>query len=295
MLALVAAALVLDPLMLPIVGPETVEVGVGWTSTATGSPASPADVARAAEGKRFVFIGESHDQLAHHQAQADVVRALAAAGRKPVVLLEMLPYTLDSNALGDWQALSDAELQAKLDWQTHWGMDFALYKPVFDAARAVGARFRGVNVPRSTVRTISRQGLDALTAEQLTPIGWASAEDAQADLTHEGHRQVFEALMGGHPLSGPGMDRVYAAQVAWDVAMAHQGELALAGLGADYVGVYIVGSGHMLHGVGIQARLTPATPVLNVLCIDLTEPREVSVGVADYTLGVQRPVEADPS
>src|SRR5262245_29231366 len=79
-----------DPMRLPIGRPGTVRARTDRiVDTSTGREVDIAAIVAASEGHRFVYLGESHDRAKHHRMQADVIEALAAAGRDLVVGFEM--------------------------------------------------------------------------------------------------------------------------------------------------------------------------------------------------------------
>src|SRR4051812_23585684 len=86
--------------------------------TRSGKAATVDDIAKAAEGKRFVFLGENHATTLHQQMEADVIEALVKRGRNVVVGLEM--YTRPKQEfLDQWSAgsVEEADFLEKSDWK----------------------------------------------------------------------------------------------------------------------------------------------------------------------------------
>lgn len=210
----------------------------------------------AARETRVLLIGEQHDQLAHHKLQGEVIRLLADAGFQVTVGMEMLNFQqqdlVTREALASWYAgeWSDDQFAEAIDWGGQWGMDFSLYAPVFHAARDTGSGLLAINVPREWVRTISREGFDQLPSEARD---WTGPLDLEAGF----HRQVFNALIGGHPMAGEGGERFYSAQVFWDVAMARASHewLSAPDREENEILVIIAGNGHVMYNQGINLRL----------------------------------------
>lgn len=269
-----------NPHRLPIGPAGEVVVAPGYTDMSTGKRSELGAVVRAAEGHRFVILGESHDDPNHHQMQAEVIRALAAAGRDVVVGLEMFTRPKQSSlapwTLGRW---TEVEFIAKSGWKTEWGFDFALYRPVFQAVRDLRLPMVALNVPRDWVRAVGRGGPEALTPEQKRELPDLYLDNAD-------HKRMFEALIGGHPLAGDASRRMYAAQVLWDEGMADTAlkYFASRAAGPNTVMVILAGSGHAMYEQGINWRITRRTgePVLTVVAIASDEPVPVSRGIADY-------------
>lgn len=76
---------------------------------------------------QIVFLGEVHDNPAHHERQAKWVAALAPTA----VVYEML--TAEQAGRVD-PNLDEAALSTQLDWDASGWPDFAMYYPIFEAA-----------------------------------------------------------------------------------------------------------------------------------------------------------------
>jgi len=285
--ALLLTGLQADPYLLDLGTPGQVDVGPGLTNARTGRPAGLVDVVRAAEGKRFVLVGESHDQMAHHETQAQIIHALVAAGRDVAVGFEM--FTRDNqSSLAPWTRgmWSRDEFIEKSNWESQWGFDFSLYEPIFDAVREHGLPMLALNVPRDWVRQVGREGPSVLTPEQRE---WVP----DLYLHNERHRTVFDAMMGGHPMTGAQAENTYAAMVVWDEGMANSAlDYMDSRLSRKAVMVIVVGSGHVMYGQGISYRIGRRTgeECVNVICITAEAGRAVSRGLADFVF-VSRPAD----
>lgn len=256
------------------------QVQSGLADLRSGKAATLNDIVRAAEGKRFVLVGESHDDLNHHQMQADIIKALSASGRYVAVGMEMFTRDNQRNVTpfsrGIW---SDEQFIEKSNWKTQWGFDFNLYKPVFDAVRELKSPLYALNIPRDWVREIGRQGVSAVTSAREP---WVP--NLKNKLGNQNHKAVFSGLMGGHPMSGPQADNVYAAQVSWDVGMANSAIHAMADKFSDnWVMVIVVGSGHVMYDQGVNYRLKEfGADSMSVVCIEGAPDNQVSRGLGDF-------------
>jgi uncharacterized iron-regulated protein len=152
-----------------------------------------------------------------------------------------------------------------------------------------------LNVPRDWVRAVGRGGPSALPEE-------AAGQIPRLDLSNKQHRSVFDAMMGGHPMTGSQGENVYAAQVLWDTAMA---DSALKYLESHpphskTVVVVIAGSGHVVYGQGINYRVWQRTGERG-LTVTMAESRpeqdpaglKVSRGLGDFVF-VTPPVPRGP-
>lgn len=268
-----------NPWQLAIGRPGQITAPPGLTDLRTGEPATLDDLVRASADVRFILVGESHDNAAHHQFQADVLRALAATPRPLLVGFEQFtfPRQRDLNAwtLGEQ---TEEEFITASQWKTEWGFDFGLYRPIFQAVRDHRLPMVALNVPRTWVRAVGRGGVEALPPEaygQVPPL----------ELEQKNHLAVFQSLIGGHPLEGVPGRRMYTAQVLWDEAMADRALRAFARRpGTRAAMVILAGNGHVMYDQGIGLRLTRRTGerVLTIVCLDKDAPSDVARGLADF-------------
>lgn len=291
-IGLFVAAQDATPYTLPIGRPGTSIVESGRiTSLPAGTPASPDDVAKAADGKQFVFLGEQHATAPHQAMQASLIEALVRRGRHVVVGLEMFQRPKQS-FLDDFVAgkLSESDFLSSADWKGQWGYDFSYYRPVFDAARRHKLPILGLNVPRDWVRAVGRGGLAGLPeeAKPQLPAPWETNVPE--------HRKVFESLMGGHPVEGPQMENMLAAQTLWDVGMADTAAKYLEGHKRDrkLVIVIIAGSGHVMYGQGINLRLANRglDKGITLVMTESSTPMSVSNGLGDFVYVSPEPRKA---
>lgn len=113
-----------------------------------------ANIAAASEyaGRDVLFLGEVHDNPAHHATQARIVTEVAPKA----IVFEML--TEDQAARVTPKLVADAAaLEAALEWADSGWPDFSLYYPVFAAAPQ--ATIRGAAVPRDEARKIMEMDL----------------------------------------------------------------------------------------------------------------------------------------
>lgn len=231
-----------------------------------GRPTSLSEAAKSLLHSKFVVIGESHDHPEHHLAQAAIIRELHRQGASVIVGMEMFDRTkqfaLDEFSLG---RLSDEEFVERSAWKTQWGFDFNLYKPIFDAVRQHRLRLVALNVPRTTVSKVGREGWSALTEDERMGI-------PDPDLTNGEHRQLFAALMAGHPPTGDRGERIYSAQVLWDTGMADSALKYWERTPKTDRTIFaiIAGNGHAMYGLGINLRLAMRTneKISTVVCLE---------------------------
>jgi len=279
---LLAVAIAVDPYLLKIGTPGTVQsVPNQIVETRSGRVVGIEAVAAAADGMQYVYLAESHNNPDHHVMQAAAIEALVARGRNVIVGMEMFTRPVQEQlnpwTLGWWD---EATFIEQSDWKKQWGFDYNLYKPIFDSVRKHRLPLVALNVPRDWVRAVGRGGFAALTAEQKKEL----PDDLYLGNTN--HKQVFEGLMGGHPMTGTQGENIYAAQVLWDEGMADTALKVMADKGGspNTVMVIVAGSGHVMYEQGINYRIKRRTGAdgITLMMIDGTEARPVTRGIGQF-------------
>jgi uncharacterized iron-regulated protein len=137
-----------------------------------------------------------------------------------------------------------------------------------------------LNAPREWVKTVARQGIQALSEDQKSQL------PKEIDLGWKEHRQLFDAMIGGHPMGGPTGDNMYAAQVLWDVTMA---DSALkywdrTPRNSKTVIVIVAGVGHLMYSLGINGRIAKRTGEkgITVTMVEASDKVKVSRGIGDF-------------
>lgn len=229
-------------------------------------------------GFEVVCLGERHDSPQHHYAQRRSIEELAkraAAAKRPLAVgLEMFqtPYQGPLSAYVSG-SLPEAAFLRDSEYDQRWGFDFALYRPLLEAAREYRLPALALNAPRELTRKIGRSGLRALDAAEQKQLPELDLESAE-------HRAYFTEAMAEHPMpeGGPQLDDMYAVQVVWDETMADTGARWLASSAAGSQLVIVAGSGHC-HRTAIPGRISrrihaPALSVIAVLESTLSELEE---------------------
>jgi uncharacterized iron-regulated protein len=248
-------------------------------------------------GADFVLLGEQHDNPDHHRLQAWIVRALAAAGRRPAVAFEMLS-TDQAPALGRHLAAAPTDaagLGPAVDWSRGGWPDWQDYQPIAEAALAAGLPIVAASLPPATARALARGepgALDPALAARHALDGPAppAVEAAMAAEIRESHcGQAPERLV-------PGM---ILAQRARD---AHMGDVLAATGGA----VLIAGAGHVRTDRGVPAYLRtrrPGAAIASLAFVEVTADRPEPADYAarfggslpfDYLWFTPRADETDP-
>jgi aminopeptidase N len=203
-----------------------------------------------------VCFGETHDNRAHHLAQARAADELAARARSagvPFALgFEMFqtPFqsALTGFALG---SLDEAALLLDSEYATRWGYDIALYRPLLDLVREYQLPALALNAPAELTRKIAAGGLDGLNAEERASLPELALNDAE-------HRAYVSAQLGTFHSGEASLDNAYTVQVVWDETMAETASEWLSSDGEAARLLIIAGLGHC-HRSAIPARITRRT------------------------------------
>ncbi|PYQ67088.1 MAG: hypothetical protein DMF53_02355 [Acidobacteria bacterium] len=253
----------------------------GVTDTRTGEVLTPAELPKRLAGARLVLVGESHTDMDYHRCELRVLQELVRAGRPVLVGLEMYPYP-EQRFLDGWvdgQLTEEAFLQASR-WYENWGYNWLYYRDIFLFAR--------------------EHKLRMFTLKEAAHI------PTDVDTSSPEHRTLFKSFFaGGGDAMHSGMsdaqwDAMIAAQSTWDATMAFHAVKALQDHGGkDAVMVVLVGSGHVVYGLGIQyqaarhfqGKIATVVPV-NVRDQGGHEVKTVQASYADFVWGL--PAQTDP-
>ena len=234
---------------------------------------------------RVVHVGELHDQAAHHAFQAKVLAALAEKTDTPLALgLEMFftPFqpALDAYVAGE---IDEKTMLERTEWATRWGFGWEMYAPMIRLCREKKLPVIALNAPKEITRTVSRQGLDALTPEQKASL-------PPLDMTDGAHRAFVKAATGGHghEMKADAFERMYTAMVIWDETMSSNVAAWLEKAGPGSRMVVVAGNGHIADRYGVPARAArkskaPYATIVQEVRRGQTE-RRTDTTYADFTV-----------
>lgn len=199
---------------------------------------------------QVVFVGERHDNAAHHEIQARLVNALHAKHPNLSVGMEMFDHRYDP-VLAQWTAgeLDREAFIQKTHWyvfRAGWGFDFDLYAPIFETVQANNIRLVGLNVPGWIPSKISKSGLANLLPDERRLVA------ESVDTENAEHRAYVEGVFSANPHhQAASFDFFYEAQCAWEDTMAAS---IVRKLGAGPM-VVMIGNGHIIRKFGVPDRV----------------------------------------
>ncbi len=226
---------------------------------------------------RLVFVGELHDQPAHHDAQLRVIRAFHESDRPVAVGLEM--FRAESQPLLDrWVRGALSLEEFLLAYYDNWNFPWVYYREIFLYAREHGIPLVGLNVPEATIRQVARGGFASLSAEEA---GELPAVRCEVDAAYE---DFIRRALGMHGQEGRTFRNFCEAQLLWDTAMAAN-LVRFLEANPDHSVVVVTGSGHAWRR-GIPEQVSRIRPFsTRVVVPELPRRLErawATAGEADY-------------
>jgi len=223
-------------------------------------------VPQGARDADVAFLGEQHDNPAHHRLQAAWVAELSPMA----IVFEMLTDE-QAGRITDENRRDAATLEAAVSWEASGWPDFDMYYPIFEAAP--DAAILGAAVPRARLRDMMQKELKEV-ADALDLAAFAldaplpeDEQNAREDLQRAAHCDALPEEM---------LPFMVNVQRIRDAA------LAQAALGAikDYGGpvVVITGNGHAREDWGAPFLLRQVSPDLVVFSLGQGEAGQMPDG-----------------
>ncbi|RDD63606.1 ChaN family lipoprotein [Ferruginivarius sediminum] len=248
-----------------------------WNA-ASGTRATPAELAEAGAAADFVLLGEKHDNPDHHRLQAWMVEALAALGARPAVAFEMIDAD-QADALQDHLAARPrdaAGLGPAIGWKERGWPDWEIYEPVAAAALRAGLPVRAADVAQPLQRKVGREGLAALAERRVRTLG------LDRDLPEALRADLRQELVESHcnMLPDEAIAPMAKVQRLRDAAMAE----SLVSAAKEGVGqaVLIAGNGHVRGDRGVPWYLRDRLAEPKVLTLAILEVREGETNWRSY-------------
>lgn len=300
-------ALTAASLPLSAVAHECPPIG-GWMDVQTGARVSAADaIDRLAEAD-VVLLGESHGYRDIHLWQATAGAAVADRRGRAQFGYEMLPRRAQA-ALDAWAAGESSRhaFLAQAGWSEAWGFGADAYDPILRLPRLLGAPGIALNVDRSLVRRVGREG-------------WASVPEAERFGLSDpapalpAYMETLDVVLQQKNAAGDDKQpdaeatakaatmrlRFAEAQLVWDRAFA---EAIKGGLEHDPAApvVAFMGRGHVEYGHGVAHQLADlgVFSVASAIAVFVDEACALeadSAGrpIADLVFGVAPPPPEPP-
>ena len=263
-----------------------------WIDPVTGQTVAADGLLAGLATRPIVLLGEEHDNAAHHRWQLSVIEELHV--RRPDLVLGFEMFARASQpVLDQWVAgaLDADQFLLAARWKETWGFDPPLYLPIFEFARRHKLPMRALNVERTLIRRVAREGFSAVPSTEREGIG----DPAPALPAYR--RWLAEVFAHRHAPHGdqaaaapdPAFERFVAAQLTWDRAMAEALAAAHAQSETRLV-VGIAGIGHLQNGWGIPHQLRDLGIVDAAVLLPVaagTACAELPAGFADAVFAIE--------
>jgi uncharacterized iron-regulated protein len=272
------------------------------TDTRSGEQITPEQLVDRLGRTRLLLVGEEHTSAEFHAVQLRVLQALAKAGRRVLIGLEMYPYT-EQRFLDQWRdgLLTEEGFLRLSRWYDNWGYNWLYYRDIFLLARDRRLPMFAVNTPREVVSAVRKKGLANLTPEEAAHIPSDIDVNSADHLTF--FKTTFEGEQGG--VHGAGMPEemwrnMLSAQATWDATMGYNAVQALKQVNdPQAIMVVLVGSGHVAYGLGIerQARKWFDGEISSIIPVAVSMPKvgaikSVRASYANFTWGVPDEIDS---
>lgn len=233
------------------------------------------------DGADVLFLGELHDNPAHHLRQADVVAEVAPSA----LVFEMLTQAQADLVTPDLVA-DEAALEAALGWNDSGWPDFSMYYPIFAAAPE--AKYFGAAVPRDVARAAMAEGMVSAFR------GDADAYGLTAVLPEEQQVEREALQMAAHCNAMPAemLPVMVDIQRLRDAELAYSAVQAFEAHGGPVV--VITGNGHARKDWGAPVYLMAAAPDVRVMSLGQGEEDVPPSGLFDMVESAPEVDRGDP-
>ena len=164
-------------------------------------------------GARVIFVGEFHDQRAHHDLQLRVLRELQQAKVPLAVGLEMFDHE-SQPALDQWVGGSMPLAEFVARYRQNWTIDWAQYDTILLFARNSRVPLVALNAPADLVQKVAHQGVSTLSPADRARLPAGVSLELDAD-----YRAFLAGVFAGHG-GGRQFENFAAAQALRNGTMA---------------------------------------------------------------------------
>ena len=206
------------------------------------------DVINYGENSKVLFIGEHHNNYAHHINQLEIIQNIYKVKPNISIGLEMIQKkyqpVLNSYIAGK---ITDRELLEKTNYFENWGYDFTLYSPIFKFAQNNKIPLVALNINRDITKKIFNGHYDNITSDEWLEL------PKKMNILNKKYKNSLEEFFKLHPNSNNKFNNFYLAQNIWDEIMA-QNILEFLDSNNNSSMIVLAGSGHLGKTTGIPLR-----------------------------------------
>jgi uncharacterized iron-regulated protein len=230
---------------------------------------------------QIIFVGESHDNQAHHRLQLDIIKALHNSGKPLSVGFEM--FTEKSQGVLDgWVSGNLSQDEFIRTYYENWNFPWPLYRDILLYVKEKKIPAIGLNVEPAITRKVAQSGFASLTKEEL--------EKLPPDVGCAVDKHYMDFIRRAYAMHGHG-DKGFLffcqAQLLWNQVMARN-LIDFLQKNPEKTIVVLTGNGHAWkRGIPEQVRLLSANIRHKVILPSIPgyiESRSISINDADYLL-----------
>lgn len=220
----------------------------------------------------YILLGETHDNMVHHQNQAWVIENIKANNRRAIVSFEMIND--QQGKLLHGHKITSSDILIKLLNQSKTGWEYQRhYKSLFDTVINSGFPIFPANLDRTQTYNIAAKGTKHLSAEIKKQLDKIKLTSEQKKILHEeidmSHCQLLDSKMFA------GMALVQRAK---DVVMS----MSMVNHRDGEIAVLIAGSGHVRNDRGVPVFIRLQDAKAKILALTWIEVLEESTSVDVY-------------
>lgn len=222
--------------------------------------------------RKFILLGETHDNRLHHQYQAWLIDNLYKSGFSALVAFEMID-SAQGKLIENKQYKTSTDLISDLNRvKTTWQYE-TRYKPVFNSLLAAGYAVYPASLDRAAIMTIARKGHESIPAEIQSYLDKNKLTEAQK-------QSLREEIKASHcGMDNPQMTRtMMLIQRVKDAEMAN----SLMRDANEEKRVLVAGSGHTRLDRGVPIYITSSRKSDDILSIAWVEVAKELTTVEQY-------------
>lgn len=229
-----------------------IEVFVGKEDVALNpaSIKSIKDIVKVAKLYPVIFVGEHHDNYAHHLNQLEIIKELYSQDKKIAVGFEMIQKqfqpVLDDYIKGN---ISEYEFLKQVDYYNRWSFDYNLYAPIFRYLRENKIPAIALNIDNTITKKISQGNANKLTTTEISQL------PKEMNIPNKFYEKTLRKIFNLHPPQNKkrNFTNFFLVQNIWDEVMA-ESIVNFQKKYRNYKVVAIVGQGHLNKETGIPLR-----------------------------------------
>ncbi len=223
---------------------------------------------------RIIYVGEHHNNYAHHEIQLNILTALYEKKPNIMVGMEMFDQTYQP-VLAQWSAgkIDQQTFLEKTHWYANWKFDFELYSSVLNFIKTNKIPLVALNIPSRVTSRIAVGGIDNLLPadKKFLP--------KNIDMSDTDHRTYVEKVFSHHNIIGrENFEYFYSTQCVWEDTMAE----SIARHIGDSVMIVFAGNGHLVEKFGVPDRVFKRTGLPFRTLLPYPTDRQTELKAADY-------------